>query len=562
MSEYVLSPYVHSIESHLDPATIRYAVFHQLTGEISEPAPNVRSLIWAARVGSKMGVDHEELGRMGDFGATVLGLIEKEFLVIDGVDSFQSFLDHYPVRPIHNPAITISTESGALAIVRMSMAKRICSPPRGMFDSVIEETLSSPEAEILMRSDGTATLREVFKLLGVEMADGKRAVEFLSSPERQLIKLTRNTASIDDPNQPFNWVPRSFYHSQRWQPAASDEVSAIADFHQRGIDDAEWEFDMVEPTVNHMFRFPSDPLGGMSYGARFYKALQRESVLCEQSRAMDILEVGGGTGTFARCFLNQARGEKQELNYHIVELSPVLAVRQNELLAAEGFDVEHFHQDAISLSIPGRTFDLLIANEVIADFPVSSVRKKNDSSEESWEGEGEIYLRKYDFCLDGAPDSFRLNSGVFEFIERSWEYLRPGGTAILTEYGGLDDFPVQILHLNHEEFSIHFGHVKTCAERVGFHCRLLSLVEFLQIDVDTLILAGNDQHIVCLNHILKRFNHKLPFAAVTKSDFTSKFQGVLEQIDLTGPRFIPLRHGYHYGPPLNEFMVLIMHKPS
>ncbi|HEY5885873.1 MAG TPA: SAM-dependent methyltransferase [Pyrinomonadaceae bacterium] len=560
MPEYVLSPYIHAIESHLDPANIRHAVFHQLTGEIAELAPSLRNLFAAARLGVQMVFHPEDLARMGDLGHGVLQLIEKQFLIIKNIDQFESFLDYRPVRPIHNPAVSYRNTSG-MEVVRMSMAKRICSPSPGEFQPVIEETLPGPEAIILTHANGSETLRELFERFEISTSEGEAAVEFLSSPERQLIKLTRDVSLIHDPNQPSNWVPRSFYHSARWQPTPSNEVSSIAEFHQRGIEDVNWEFDLIEPTVNHAFRFPSPALGGLSYGARFCEAVLKE-IGDEESRTLDILEVGGGTGTFARSFLKQTRAAGRAFKYHMLELSPALAATQKESLAAEGFGVEHFEQDAISLSIPNREFDLLIANEVIADFPVSQVRKRADSDEDEWEGEGAIYLKKYGLSVDDAPESFRVNSGVFEFIERTWEHLRPGGTAILTEYGYVDDFPVQILHLNHEEFSIHFGHVKTCAERVGFTCRLLSLVDFLQIDYDIPVLAGNDQHIVCLNQVLKRFNQSLPFAAITKSDFKAQFKASLDQIDVTGPRFLPLRYGCHYGPPLNEFMVLIMHKPS
>lgn len=561
MPEYVLSPYIHSIESHLDPANIRHALFNQLTGEILDPTPDLRNLLWAERLGAKLTLEPKELSRMGDLGQSVLELIEKHFLITNSADPFESFLDQYPVRPIHNPAVSYRTPSGDLAIVRMSMVKRICSPSPGELETIIEETLPSPEAQILARADGSATLREIFKLLRVPTGDGKAAVEFLSSPERQLIKLTRDVSLVHDPGQPFNWVPRSFYHSARWQPASSHDVSSSAAFHQRGIEDSNWEFDLIEPTVNHMFRFPSQALGGLSYGARFCEAVLGQ-ISWEGSRTLDILEVGGGTGTFARSFLTQATAAGRAFNYHILELSPTLAANQKNLLAAEGFDVEHFEQDATSFSLPNHQFDLIIANEVIADFPISWVRKSDHSGEELWEGKGTSYLKKYVLSLDGAPDLFRLNTGVFEFIERSWEHLRPGGTAILTEYGDVDGFPVQILHLNHDEFSIHFGHLKTCAERVGFKCRLLSLVEFLQIDDELPVFAGNDQHIVCLNQVLKRFNQSLPFAAITKSEFEQKFQASLDQIEASGPRFVPLRYGYHYGPPLNEFMVAIMRRPS
>ena len=567
MPEYVLSPYIHSIESYLDPNNIRYAMFHQFTGQVSEPSINVRNLLWAARLGSTVCFDREELQSMDQIGPAILELIDNQFLVVGGVDPFEPFLDHYSVRPIQNPAVTYRSVGGRLVLVRMSMSKRICSPVRGEFPTVFEETVLSPEAEILNSADGSTSLRKLFESANIALGDGKKAVEFLTSPERQLIKLTSDTTELGDPGKPFNSVPRSLYHAARWNASNSSDVSPISEFHQHGIEDANWEFDLIEPTVNHAFRFPSQVLGGLSYGARFCAAALSQDVLgAHASNDIDILEVGGGTGTFACSFLKHAIVEQErKVNFHILELSPALAANQKALLAAEGFEVEHFQQDAVSFCIPQRKFDLIIANEVIADLPISWVRKSaaaRKSDDEAWEGEGVTYLRKYGLSVDAAPDSFRINSGVFEFIERSWEHLRPGGTVILTEYGTVDTFPVQILHLSHEEFSIHFGHVKTCAERVGFSCSLISLVEFLDIDEYARVLAGNDQHIICLNHVLKRFDQSLPFAAITETDFKAKFQKTLEKIGTNGPRFIPVRHGYYYGPPLNEFMVLIMNKPQ
>ena len=562
MTEYVLSPYIRSIESHLDPNNVRYAQFHQLTGDISEPSAYIRNLLWAARSGCKLAFDREELSKMGDLGQAVLELIEHQFLVSDGIDPFEYFLDHYPVRPIQNPAITYRTTRDELVVVRMSMAKRICSPAPGELPRVIEEKLSSPAAEVLMNANGNLTLQQIFERFGIPIGEGKKAVEFLSGYERQLIKLASKASGFDDLAELFNAVPRSLYHSAQWRSSGEGDVSSISEFHVKGIKDADWEFDFIETTVNHALRFPSEILDGLSYGARFSATALVPGVIGERrSAAIDILEVGGGTGTFACSFLKHACATTQlRLNYHILELSPALAANQKKLLASKGFNVEHFQQDATSFSIP-RKFDLIIANEVIADFPISWVQKSEELDDEI-EGEGAFYLEKYRLPVDGAPSSFRINSGVFEFVERAWEHLNAGGTVIVTEYGFPDKFPVQILHLSHEEFSIHFGQVKMCAERVGFTCRLLTLVEFLKIDEEVSVLAGTDQHIVCLNHVLNRFNQSLPFAVVTETDFRAKFQATLEEMRITGPRFLPLRKGYHYGPPINEFMVLIMQKPQ
>jgi hypothetical protein len=358
------------------------------------------------------------------------------------------------------------------------------------------------------------------------------------------------------------------YHSARWQSTEPTGSPSI-DFHTGGIEDAEWEFDLIEPTVNHAFRFPSAALGGLEYGARFCEVtLGNQTPGANHVSELDLLEVGAGTGTFAQSFIQQAsamaHSGRVKVNYHILELSQVLAASQEKRLLASAAKVEHFHQNAVAFEIPDRKFDLIIANEVAADFPTATVEwqgKDESDKRPRWAGDGAIYLERYALPVGQSPQSFRVNAGAFEFVERTWEHLNPGGRVILTEYGAADLLPVQILHLNHDEFSIHFGHVKACAEKVGFTCELFSLAEFLKIDEHTLMLAGTDEHIICLNHILGRFGLKVPYAALSKTDFQRQYGPALETIEVTGPRFLPLSRGFYYGPRIDEFMVLVMTKP-
>ncbi len=45
MNPFVTSPYVSFVESRLIPTRVQYGVFHQLTGETSEPTERVRTLL-------------------------------------------------------------------------------------------------------------------------------------------------------------------------------------------------------------------------------------------------------------------------------------------------------------------------------------------------------------------------------------------------------------------------------------------------------------------------------------------------------------------------------------
>jgi hypothetical protein len=115
--------------------------------------------------------------------------------------------------------------------------------------------------------------------------------------------------------------------------------------------------------------------------------------------------------------------------------------------------------------------------------------------------------------------------------------------------------------LNHDEYTIHFGHLAACAAKLGFQYRLLTLKEFLDLDDDVLVLNGREEHLLCLSHVLKSYGEELPYAVISKSDFENRCRRVVEHTGLIGYSFSPLKTGYHFGPNIRDFFVLIMNKP-
>jgi SAM-dependent methyltransferase len=549
------------VGNHIFPKIVQYGVFHRLTGEVIEPLPSVRTLLLALKMGSPVSFCDDDLVRMGHDGQQLKMLIEKELLVTEDHDLLASFLDQYMVRPAQNPAVSYRSRTGELIVVRTSMAQRIFSPAAEELPNVIEERLEPEMAALFLAADGTQTLTEICETITsfkgkdlLSSEDLRKGIEFLTDAKLQLIKFTRNRNDAGNPFRPCNITPRNMYPSSK-SDAGSHDVSA---FHQRLIDDASMEFDFVEPTINHGFRFPNEALGGLSYGARFYgSALQ---LLPDNIHGLKVLEVGGGTGSFAAGFIEEAsKREYPAINYSIVDLSPALAASQQQRLASLNVRVDHFEQDATQLHIPSRQFDLIISNEVIADFPVASVTRNGNE----WQGPGAAYLEKYGLHNEAAPSSFLINTGAIQFLERAWEHLAPGGVFLVSEYGDEFNYPVQAYHLNHEEFSIHFGYLKKCAETIGFECRLMALKDFLNIDDQVAMVGGQEEQILCLNQIFKEHGAEtLPFALITEREFKTKYGELAERIELTGVTFSPLSNGFHFGPKLSQFMILVMSKPN
>lgn len=568
---YKLNPFAHFVESHLLPVP-QFAVFNRLTGELVELAPTALSLLMAVKQGSAISFDESQLEQLAKYNSEIVTLIQQQFLTPNDDVTLAAFAGYYVARPLQSPAITYRTETGTTMLVRLSMTERVFSPAADQVAPVIEEEMPPVAARIFSVADGRKTLAEIASAEtpgqnGVDAPSFCEAMDFLTKPERQLVKLTLENEGFDHPNEPVNTVPRNLYHAPRsGAPARGADSKALTDFHQEGIRNAEWEFDVVESTVNHAFRFPNEALGGMDYGSRFCVSTLKQEIVARlgNSDCLNILEVGGGTGSFARAFLNQARSMNTSVRYHILDLAPALIESQRQLLSNASPPVEHFQQDATAFDLPGREFDLIIANEVIADFPTAEVQRNSSPQADAghqWIGEGGQYVEKYSLSVDDAPQQFLVNAGVFKFVERAWSHLAPGGALVVSEYGGEHKYPAEAFHLNHAEFSIHFGHVMDCARKVGFQSRLLTLGDFLGVNEDVSMLNGNNEHIQCLNHVFKKYGASLEFRLISEREFKERFQELATRIDLCGYSFRPLAGGFHYGPNIRDFMVLIMRKP-
>lgn len=582
MASYSINPYISFIENRLFPGVVQHGVCHRLSGEVLEPRESVRALLHAAALGTPISLNMESLSSLGADGYQLQQLIEKFFLIPTMSDPLLPFMNHYVARPIQNPALVYRSNRNEYSLVRTSMACKVYSRKKGELPQVIEEPLPQPIADLLFMADGKITLKEVFKTLGdkqVPSSDVREVIDFLTGAERQLIKLTLQSTDLDDPYKPVNTVPRSFYHSSRWDVEyRGDDPTPIIDFHLHGIEDPLWEFDLAEPTLNHCFRFPNEILGGLDYGSRFWLATLPEIVPRQPLDQLEVLEIGGGTGTFAKSFINQSRlsnatvANKIRLNYHIADLSPILMQSQKRVLSGLLPPDNHYQLDATELDMPGRKFDLIILNEVVADFPVANVRRRpseevddvaHRTSEQRWKwaGDGSAYVEKYGLAGQTTPDQFFINLGALRFIERAWDHLSPCGTVIITEYGSTETYPVQSYHLNHEEYSVHFGHLAACAVKLGYQCKLLTLKEFLDMDDEVNVLSGREEHILCLNHILQKHGTSLPYAVISETAFQQRYLKIAEKTELSGISFLPLKKGFYFGPRVEDFMALILNKP-
>jgi SAM-dependent methyltransferase len=235
------------------------------------------------------------------------------------------------------------------------------------------------------------------------------------------------------------------------------------------------------------------------------------------------------------------------ISYAIVDLSPELLRHQRQVLSGSPQSVEFFEQDVHELNLPFQ-FDLILANEVIADLAVEEVDPADSRHAAAAPAE--------------AGAAVLAGVGIHALLARLWRHLLPGGAAVLTEYGRLGGGPAQAAHLNHPEFAVDFADALVEAAAIGFRAEVVELEDFLSVDPGAMLLTGQQEHILCLNHVLRKFGGRLDYAARDRGGFLDDIENVVGADNLSGPSFAHLSDGLHFGPELRQFKVLILRKPT
>ena len=143
---------------------------------------------------------------------------------------------------------------------------------------------------------------------------------------------------------------------------------------------------------------------------------------------MRVIEIGGGLGYFAKAFVQglAAANVAPLASYTMLDRSPSLSDHQRALL---GDDPRfRFALGDAQEALPDDCYDLIIANEVVADFDVTQM-----------------------------PGAQLAQSGVANFIAVARRHLVPRGKAYISEYGDRFARPELLDHLDHIEHSVEFG---------------------------------------------------------------------------------------------------------
>lgn len=350
-------------------------------------------------------------------------------------------------------------------------------------------------------------------------------------------------------------------------------VVQTANYHRETVKDADAQFDDVETTLSHLFRDPHPALQGRTWAAALREALVERDLWRADTK--DVVEVGGGLGWFALRML-QACPEpaRAQLSYRILDIAPALQSAQRERLASVP-EASCHTCDAETLDLPDASVDLLISNEVIADLrtawvtraEVEAARAAQESAAdeaglaavEARQEPGLVAVIRYDLPIEDAPERFALNLGAMHMIDRMAHVLKPGGAAILTEFGHRHAYPVESTQLDHPEFSIQFSHLAHVAQRVGLEAEIVSVPELVRLDGAPMALRSTQTWWANLRFLAAQHGIQLAKRAWTLPMLQAHFEQHLALDRLEGLYWQPIGERT-MGLVPEEFLALIVRK--
>ncbi len=486
-------------------------------------------------------------------------------LIIPGYDQLKDLWDYIPVRSRWN----VWTRVGGTLTFYAAWGER----------ELAKVALTEAETAIWDRIDGEAKLDDLAADFGKPAVS--ELVKKLAHNSVQALKLSALPMSFYKHKQhmkpPYltSTMPYAPYDAKTdTLPPGFEDMFSPEGYYRHDVSDADAQFDHQETTLSHLFRRPHPALRGRTYGETLIDALKRRWASLEVGSGgkVKILEIGGGLGWVARHVTEALEKFGTEVTYHILELSPTLAAKQRENTA--GLSVTIFEGDALTADLPGDDYDLVISNEMIGDLTAIKLTHaqlgmggEEGIDDDAFEAgldtlgiAGEL-VKKHTVPIGDAPDPFYLNVGAWQLIERLWGAIKPGGHAILTEFGELGRYPVLSTQLDHPELSIHFGQLTIVARSVGFETDYEFVMDLIDMNREMKGLATTRSYFRALTAALADHDIALDKFGYTKPMFLNLLGDKLRPGKTLGEIEYDNLEDRLMGLVPHEFKALLLTKP-
>ncbi|MEE9323868.1 MAG: class I SAM-dependent methyltransferase [Candidatus Aenigmarchaeota archaeon] len=209
-----------------------------------------------------------------------------------------------------------------------------------------------------------------------------------------------------------------------------------------------------------------------------------------------ILEVGPGLGDLAESICSGLKS----FHYSFIDISIDFI---NHLKSRfRGSEYSFTHGDFLKMKIREK-FDLIICNEVLADFPtiVNMAFEKPQVGEEDKETYYDaVSLAK--FYRLGLSEIKNFNYGAVKFLEKAKGLLKEGGKIFICEHSSKT--PQRIRVYGHNEYTINFDVLEKVAKRLGFRTKKGSLTKLLGINNKKAVIFYTQPELKTLYNFFKR----------------------------------------------------------
>ncbi len=349
----------------------------------------------------------------------------------------------------------------------------------------------------------------------------------------------------------------------RWQPGTPvPPAPSLTDYHVHDITQANEQFDHHETTLSHLLRIPHPALGGRTYGQALVDALLARNLVPQGT--VRVLEIGAGLGYVAQHAIERLRANGRTVEYTIVELSPALARAQRDRLHT---DATWIDGDALAVTLPDASFDLILSNEMVGDLPAKQLSRVDVGLELAGTGTADrdkvraVHPLADAVNLDDAPEPFYLQTGAFELVSKVARWLAPGGTAVITEFGDTSAWPKLSTQLDHPELSTHFGHLQQVARAEGLEASIEFVIDLLDVDRTQQGLATTRSHFRALRALAEHAGVALPKVGYTRELLAHTVADKLD-LDAIGDLRFDRIEDRLMGLVPHEFKALVANKPS
>lgn len=347
---------------------------------------------------------------------------------------------------------------------------------------------------------------------------------------------------------------------ERWHGNVAEETEEhLSEFHLHGIQAQHGHFEIVETTVSHLFREPCEAMHGQTYGLLLGKTLREMGWFAPKPKR--IVEVGAGLGYVSRDLAKEFNNkERNGIRYTFVDITRPFLSSQTSLAREAGWSVSAIQGNAEQLPLADSSVDLLIDNENLADMtPIQLTAEELESGQGTTPPHQDALdlIRRLRLTLDKPLQAEVIfNYGAIAFLMEVWRVLRPGGRAILIEFGIETGWPAPVKLPGHTEYEVQYSHLRHAARWLGFREQYCALPQLLAIRPNTQVLCTGAAYAI------RRFCQSLEKPFSVRAYTPAELQKTLGDM-------LPKLNGLHYHQVLDpawfglwDFKVLLVEKPG